>query len=456
MRQQRQLFQEKNDDSRKSLQQCFDLIAQERSSYYPTDPELVELVLVADSTLGDDLTKQLDSPSPCNWLFSGRLLQEIQGSPALEKLNARVQAKSAAMVGGQQVELPSALVSIEALTNQIAAGLDFFESQDITVETFATRSFGVGPHLPQVLTQFGFKSAIHAAFSGGDIPTNCAPIMNWQGLDGTNFPAMAMNPLDAGSASSFLGLGIKIGEILDSHHHCPMLLVHWPGRTSEYFLDLVRVLRYAPIFGEFVTVKHLNESIYDNGFSESHESDSYRFPWLQTSVQCGQADPISRYCKYWRNHFAIQAVLNWYSVLTMLESTPQYSKQIEAFEDLLLSNERALILGSNEDVSDQVDVQLDSCQEFFLKRQPKVSVEPNSTLVNPMSVHQTLALDVAGAAPDIGRLQPFGFASLGLGEPTIGASSPELVVEDPDSGIPVLRNDFLKFVLMRILAVFVA
>ena len=437
------------EEAKNFLQQCFDLIAQERSSYYPTDPELIDLILVAESTLDDDLLKQLDAPLPGNWLLSGILFQEIQDRPAaIEKLKTRVQNGSAAIVGGQQLELPSALVSIEAINHQLATGLKLFESQEITIETFATRSFGVGPYLPQVLTQFGFESTIHAAFSGGDIPTNCAPVMNWQGLDGTNVPALAMNPLDAGSARSFLGFGIKIGEILDSHHHCPVLLVHWPDRTSEYFQDLLRVLRYAPIFGEFVTVNRLNESIYDNGFSESHESDHYRFPWLKTLIQTNQINPISRYCHYWKTHYEIQAMMTWCSVLSTLEKTSRYSQQIDELDALQSSNERALIDGSFDDnVARQIRSFQDQFDEFsFIGKNvgENSAIDPASTLVNPSSAHRTLAIEDQAGEPDIREVPPFSFRPLSKIDRTIRSNAPDLIFEDPDSGLPVLRNDFFE------------
>ena len=60
------------------LQSAFDVLAQERSRYFPIDAQFVDLMLTAPTTLGPSLSAALGSEHPLGLLLTGELLAEIE------------------------------------------------------------------------------------------------------------------------------------------------------------------------------------------------------------------------------------------------------------------------------------------------------------------------------------------------------------------------------------------
>jgi len=68
------------DDARDKLAACFDLLGEERDHYYPVDAYLLDLVMVAETTLGEALQAEFDIDSPTNLLFPAALWKELADS----------------------------------------------------------------------------------------------------------------------------------------------------------------------------------------------------------------------------------------------------------------------------------------------------------------------------------------------------------------------------------------
>ena len=64
-------------ESRVHLSKCFDLLNESRKYFYPVDSYLVDLTLVASTTLGVSLASALQNPSPANLLVTAELLQTV-------------------------------------------------------------------------------------------------------------------------------------------------------------------------------------------------------------------------------------------------------------------------------------------------------------------------------------------------------------------------------------------
>jgi alpha-mannosidase len=63
--------------ARDRLTSCFDVLAEERDHYYPVDACIMDLTMLASTTLGASLRKQLDSELPTNLLMTAQLLDEM-------------------------------------------------------------------------------------------------------------------------------------------------------------------------------------------------------------------------------------------------------------------------------------------------------------------------------------------------------------------------------------------
>lgn len=288
---------------------CFDVLLEEKNCYYPVEPQLCELVLTHPNTLGQSLTKQLEtSDTPISVLISGqdaRTLAE-KNTPALETIKQRITDQKLSIVGGLNVELDDNLVCGETVANQLAAGrasLEHVFGQPPNV--FARRSFGLNPTTPNLLKNFGYSGAIHAIFSNGTIPSMGSGAMRWTSDSDEHVLAISELPMDAADSGTFLNLGAELGEMIDSAHSATALLTHWPNKTCQSLDDLKRIAKFVPLFGSFVTADLVFDEAYDPGYGQAFTADEYESPHLNNAIKTRQKNPISRYTDYWRrfHHF---------------------------------------------------------------------------------------------------------------------------------------------------------
>ena len=112
------------DEARSRLAASFDILAAERDHYYPGEAYLLDVTMLAPSTLGESLRSQLSKASTCNLLLSGELLAEMANKePAtLELLQAALQAERVGLIGGEYSEQRAIFVVVRNAVDSIAAG----------------------------------------------------------------------------------------------------------------------------------------------------------------------------------------------------------------------------------------------------------------------------------------------------------------------------------------------
>ncbi len=302
--------------ARQELTNCFDLLLQEKNTYYPVQPELIELVLTAPSTIGMNLEKELgDAEHPKCLLVTGALSREMESNrPKLfERLKTFVQSKRIDLVGGLDHELAEPLLSLETSINQISAAANSLRKQfDIEIKTYARRRFGLSPWLPTILDQFNFLGVLHSSMDEGNFPTASTGNIRWESDDGSSILALAQPPDDANDGFTFLRLGLEIGQALDSAHVATVILAHWPNETHFCFHDLCRISRYGPLFGLFRTLSDYFDSVYDPGYGDSFSAHEYRGEYLKSATTKNESNPISRFVDYWQRfylHRSLSALL---------------------------------------------------------------------------------------------------------------------------------------------------
>lgn len=306
------------------LTACFDLLLEEKNAYYPVEPQLCDVVLTANTTLGKSLTKELDQLSHAtNLLMTGSTaralrakntttvdhikllinkqdtLQEPATSEADIDSNTAFCQPSITLIGGLENELPDWLLSSEAVLNQLKIGIQ--SSQDVfghRPRVFMRRTFGTSPALPGILSQLGFIGAVHATLGKGEFPRSANGVIRWTGLDQESILAIGDVPINATDSGAFLGLGVRLGEMIDSAHMASAVFVRWPSKSCESFEDLKRISLYTPLFGSFVGFNDFFESVYDPGYGETFASDEYKSTYLSQAIKSQQPNPISRFTKF--------------------------------------------------------------------------------------------------------------------------------------------------------------
>ena len=297
--------------AREALGRCFDLLLEERNGYYPVQPELMDVVLTASTTLGRSMTNQLEVDHPINLLLTGstgKLICEDRPELAAKTI-AKLKDDTLSIVGGLADELPDSLIASESILNSLQSGRAIFESQFESVpKVFMRRRFGLTPAMPSILEQLGFSGAVHATLDGGKFPLSSSCNIRWTGDDDQSILAIGDVPISAADAGAFLGLGVKLGEQIDSAHVAAAVFVHWPDRCCESFQDLVRISKYGPLFGQFVTLDDYFESVYDPGYGDTFTSEEYKPPYFKQSLEGDSCQPISAFTTYWRRYAAVAAL----------------------------------------------------------------------------------------------------------------------------------------------------
>ena len=298
-------------DAGRRLQSGFDLLGDAREYFYPVESRLLDLTLVAPTTLGRSLQESLRGPEPVNLLVTGELIERMatECPETLAMIKDGIEEKRLGLIGGEYAECPLPLLPPEAIRFHLERGLAVYERHlGHRPKVYGRRRFGLTPVLPPILRQLGFEAALHFTLDDGRFPAGNQSRVQWQGVDGRNFDAVARLPLDAACPGSFLRLAERLGDVMDVDHEATAVFAHWPGTESIWYDDLRRAVRSGRMFGSFSVIDDYFEHTAMSGQTADYSPDQYRAPYLRQSVAAGEPDPISRWTAYFRNWATIDAI----------------------------------------------------------------------------------------------------------------------------------------------------
>lgn len=250
------------------LTRAFDLLSDARNHVYSVDFYVVDVTLLADSTLGDSLRQKLAAGSRTNLLITGQQIEQIarEYPETLAELKRVLEAGTASIVGGTY-RSAAALQSPESLLTELNEGQRISRQYlDRFYEVYGQFETEFSPLLPTALKNLGFRGALHAGFDGGPLPKADQRKTNWGNSD-AKIETLATLPLDASRPETWLKLAERISDTIAHDHVATVLLAAWPGAESEYFDDVRRVARFGPVLGKLVTL--------DEYFRETRETDDW-------------------------------------------------------------------------------------------------------------------------------------------------------------------------------------
>ena len=299
----RHAVENRPNESKEKLSRCFDMLAEERDHYYPVDAYLIDLTLIAPTTLGASLRQSLAGIPRSNLLMPVSTLQGMasQHPESLELLRSAVSDGRACPISGPMRELPDSLIDCETILASLRNGMAEFHSVvGAPLEVFGRFHHGLTPILPQLIDKLKLKGAIHATLDGGPVPHSSQAKTRWEGIDGTAVPALARTPLDATKSETFLALAKRLGESMESDYLAAICLAHWAGQSSPWYEDIQRCDRYNSVMGKLTTLADFFDQSDHMGHFDRFEPDQYKSHRLVHAVSHGQADPVSRYMRFWR------------------------------------------------------------------------------------------------------------------------------------------------------------
>jgi alpha-mannosidase len=449
------------DLAKEKLSACFSVLAEERDHYYPVDAFLIDMNLVAATTLGASLAAELVRETPTSVLVSGDLLSEMAAKhPAtLAVLKEGLDAGRVGLVGGEATEHRLPLLSHETILAELRRGLAVYESHlGRRPEVFGRWRFGLSPHMPGILHRLGYRGAWHTSLDEGKTPDGLQIKVRWEGLDGSAIDALARTPLDASKPQTFLSLATKMGESMDGDHVATICLAHWPGQASEWLEDLRRIARYGSALGRFVTIDQYFRDTAQPGQLDRFEPDRYRSPYLKQAIIRKADDPISTPFRYWQRATtaaAAEAMETLATLVTGKASGPLASGGRQPPETIVES------VTSDSDLS--LESQLASATDRLTAALTSAtkSTGTGTLVINPCSFIRRIGLEIpamsgtptierpvyaaeahAGSVQAVVDVPALGFVHLTPGKESPRDKKSLLLVEDN-----VLRNEFFEAVI---------
>jgi alpha-mannosidase len=247
----------RNDVARDELARAFDLLMDARNHVYSVDFYVIDVTLLAGSTLGESLRSKLSAGFPTSLLTTGELLQQMadEQPESLAELRTAADARTACVFGGRMHGGPASGRSPEAiLTELLSARETAIRLLGHAPEVFGQFSAGFSTLLPEILSNCGFEAALHTAFDGGPMPKSQQKKTHWGARNGSKIDALSATPLDIARPETWLTLAEQINDSIAHDHVATILLAGWPEQACEYYDDLRRVSAYGPILGRPVTI----------------------------------------------------------------------------------------------------------------------------------------------------------------------------------------------------------
>jgi alpha-mannosidase len=297
--------------ARDHMQQCFDTLYESRKHFYPVDIYLIDVTLLADTTLGPPLAAELADGTPINLLAAAVLLEDLkaQHPDSWARLLAAIDAGTACVLGGdfQESELP--LWPLETAQSVLRAGSDAYQRLLGTrPQVYARRRAGLWPGLVQLLVKLTYQGALHFTLDDGRFPLGPQCKSRWEGLETSVIDIFSRVPADAAKPESFLSLARTMSDSMDTDHVASVALAHWPGATSPWYADLRRVCRLSPVLGKFMLLDDYFMHTDMPGRLSKFAADEYRTPYLKQAIIRRQGDPISSFAGVHRAAAARAAV----------------------------------------------------------------------------------------------------------------------------------------------------
>jgi hypothetical protein len=265
-------------EAREGIRECYVHLETARARYYPVEFWILDLVLLADSTLGRPLRAELEAPVPLGVVASGTTVAALAKHPeSRAALRDALAVGRVTPCGGRDMELPPlAAVAAEGVLDSLRAGhAAWREHLDVVPRVYAAGAGCASPFLPQLLDGLGYVGAIWSSFDGSRVPEPHAGLIRWEGAGGGRIDAVARRPIDVRTAAAILGLPERISDVLDHDHTAVLALAHHAGTASPWLAALRLAGARSKALGTFVAPEDFFRRQEQGGTTLSFTADDF-------------------------------------------------------------------------------------------------------------------------------------------------------------------------------------
>ncbi len=324
--------------ARTHLKTAFECLLEARERFYPVECYIVDLCLLIPRLAEEQrepLLKMLAAEKPVNLLATAAEFQEIdEKSPEITAAICQAwEAGRLNLVGGEWEDAPLPMLPINAVLWQFAEGQRAYQKLFSRLpKCWGRRRFGLSTQLPQVLTKFGYHSALHLVMDDGLYPDEDECKLRWEGADQTLIDALGRFPLTAEGGSSYLKLAQHVAESMERDQVAAVVFARWPEVKAPWFEDLIRMSRYAPVLGRFITLDDFIENTDDPGRLSAFDQKEYFPPFFIQAAARQEANPISRWSDYFLRRRRLESAQWSAAMAKILLSRPVDQARLDAIE----------------------------------------------------------------------------------------------------------------------------
>jgi len=330
-----------------ALHEAFDTLATERDHYFSTDPNLIDLTLLAPSTLGNSLAMSLDQAvrahePPVNFLADSDVAEAIGQShePAAKILRNLIDSEVVGIVGGgiakqhwihhqTAASTRTAIAEAKAATDRLLGH---------RCEVFARAAGPTPSDLSTALVNNQYIGAIPIDFATGEGWSSESKLI-WSSSAGA-MDVLVSKPIDGSRSESFLAISVSLGKAIDSGEIATALIAHWPGAESDAYRDLRLAASWGLALGRFWKI----DEFFRDGQRPYHHyrghADDGANQWLSESVLARVQAPLRNASTRFQNLIATEAAQAITSLANLVSPTANPQTQ-----SLTTENDQAKILG---------------------------------------------------------------------------------------------------------------
>ena len=261
------------------LDACHRHLETARSHYYPVDVWLLDLLLLASSTLDERLDRELASQAASGLIASGELIDQLTVTrpDRAAALREAIAAGRIEAVGGLWDDAALAGHAPEQILESLSRGReDWSRATGHSPVIYGHRGGGSSAILPQLLSSLGYQGAIWNLFYGSSLPDPGAGRIRWAGSGGGAVEAIAKPPLDARDAATILGLPEKLGNAMDHEHAVVLVFARYPGTTSPWYDRFRRITLRGSVLGRFVLPSEVLRETSSASITVDYGPDAFR------------------------------------------------------------------------------------------------------------------------------------------------------------------------------------
>lgn len=325
------------EETERWIQAAFDTVSQERDRYCSQQIHLIEVVLLAETTLGESFSRQLQSPQPIGLLANASLLRRLhdENPEAWTTLCRKLEEGQWQLIGGYDEDICSSYMSYWGIDKALEHGAESYRGLGVQPpKVFSQFAPGWSNLYPDLLLSHGYQGAIIHAWSGGVVPEKDSAKIRWQShSEGDAIDAVLGHVVDASNAETFLHFTSHLSKQLDYHHVPTLLLAHWPSQMSDSFSDLATVMKRSPALGTLERIEKYFSSTNQPYSSDTFQNRQFRIPVLGEPSQFAkrQADTLDLHQRITRSARLRSLAWLWQNVAPK-SITSDFAREISTLE----------------------------------------------------------------------------------------------------------------------------